>query len=81
MDSTVGRLRQVPERRSWALCWRCRQPYSFEDLRFAREVDGEWLWECVFCKQETKRMGWTLVQRLRAHKLAAERLAEAMRDQ
>ena len=72
---TEERLRAVSESSPWGWCWRCRQPYSYEDLIYTgKDIHGVWRFECSFCREESHHSGHTWEQRARARMMARQRL-------
>lgn len=75
IDTTDDRLRQVSASQPWEWCWRCRMPYSYEDLIYSGiDVHGQWRWECRFCREEAQHGRLSAVDRIRARTLARQRL-------
>lgn len=73
------RLRRVENRNKFEYCWRCRMPFSFEDLHYSGiDADGKWRFECVFCRAENKYGRLSVYERIAAHTLSRQRLFKAL---
>lgn len=76
------RIRQVIERHAWNICWRCRVAFAYDDLRYSgTDSDGNWRFECQFCRQGKRLMIWSGIDRARAALAASIRFAEALDDE
>ena len=76
------RLREVKNRHKWNYCWRCRMPFSYEDLIYCGiDSNGDWRFECQFCKAENKHGHMSCEERIRAHTISRQRLFDALEDE
>ena len=81
-DMTDDRLRTVPQARAWTYCWRCRQPYCYDDLHYSGiDAAGQWRFECRFCREEARHGRLSAVERIRARTIARQRLFDVLRLQ
>lgn len=75
------RLRKVENRNKFDFCWRCRKPFSFEDLHYTGiDSNGNWRFECEFCRLENKHGNMSCEERIRAHVLSRQRLFDALEE-
>lgn len=78
-NNAEERLRTVPQSQAWTYCWRCRQPYCYDDLVYSGVgADGCWRWECRFCREEARHGHLSAVERIRARTVARQRLFDAL---